>query len=230
MHLKILLNQGAGILKKRGWAWQVRAFQSSSYYQVLSILRWWWWWWYDGDDMAMKMMMMMTMLLVILLMMMTKMTSRVWWLPLSWCMTLIKKTKEEKKVLPTVSFFWSYINIYWIYSFLYCWKQSRWRQWDVQFIVVKHLDFVKKESKCSTTTNCASPLVFVAKSANVYLATIIRLFLTASLTVAMYQKCTAFSPHVSSPHFYKYKNNCPTTPPRLLFNIYDGLSELTCRK
>ena len=70
----------------------------------------------------------------------------------------------------------------------------------------------------------------VAKSANVYLATIIRLFLTASLTVAMYQKCTAFSPHVSSPHFYKYKNNCPTTPPRLLFNIYDGLSELTCRK
>ena len=127
-------------------------------------------------------------------------------------------------------FFWSYINIYWISSFLYCWKQSRWRQWDIQFIVVKHLDFVKKESKCSTTTNCASPLVFVAKSANVYLATIIRLFLTASLTVAMYQKCTAFSPHVSSPHFYKYKNNCPTTPPRLLFNIYDGLSELTCRK
>jgi len=24
---------------------------------------------------------------------------RVWWLPLSWCMTLIKKTKEEKKVI-----------------------------------------------------------------------------------------------------------------------------------
>ena len=61
--------------------------------------------------MAMKMMMMMTMLLVILLMMMTKMTSRVWWLPLSWCMTLIKKTKEEKKVLPTVSFFGA-ISIY----------------------------------------------------------------------------------------------------------------------
>ena len=38
--------------------------------------------------------------------MMTKIVSRVWWLPLSWCITLIKKTKEEKKVATTISTVW----------------------------------------------------------------------------------------------------------------------------
>ena len=41
----------------------------------------------------------------------------------------------------------------------------------VWFIVVKHLDFVKNESKCLTTINCVSPLVLVEKLANVYLPT-----------------------------------------------------------
>ena len=57
MHLKILLNQGAGLLKKWGWAWQVRAFQSSLYLfwaywgggddgdMTMMIWRWRWWWW-----------------------------------------------------------------------------------------------------------------------------------------------------------------------------------------
>ena len=201
MHLKILLNQGAGLLKKWGWAWQVRAFQSSLYLfwaywgggddgdMTMMIWRWRWWWW-----------------------------RCYWWYCWWWWQRWLqgcggcrshgvwpssRRPRRRKRCCRLYLFLELYQYILDIFISLllkaeplapvghsvYRGETLGFCQEGVQ--VFHHHQLRVTSCLCGKIGQCVS-------------AHIIRLFLRASLTVAMYQKCTAFSPHVSSSHSLKF--------------------------